>query len=71
MYYGAFINVWVLNLANLSETRTLCQIVSTDPMFSVIFRPHQPALILEREIFRKTNIKKTMVLATLCNDLPL
>jgi len=36
MGLGAFVNGWVMNLINLSETRTLCQFFSTDPMFSVI-----------------------------------
>ena len=37
MCRGAFVNGWVPNLANLSETRTLCKLFSTDLMFSVIY----------------------------------
>ena len=37
MCCGAFVYGWVPNLANLSETRTLCQFVSTDLVFSLIF----------------------------------
>jgi len=51
---GAFVNVWVPNLANITETRTLCQYLSTDPMFSVIY------LIFGRKLSRKTSIQKTM-----------
>jgi len=34
MCRGTFVNGWILNL---SETRTLCQFLSTNPMFSVIY----------------------------------
>ena len=37
MCCGAFVNGWVLDLSNLSETRTWCQFFLTDPMFSVIY----------------------------------
>ena len=34
---GAFVTGLVPNLANLSESETLCQICFTNPMFSVIY----------------------------------
>jgi len=37
MCCGAFVNGWVMNLANLSETRTLCPFFSTDSMFPVTY----------------------------------
>jgi len=37
MCCGAFVNGWVPNLANLSETTILCKLFSTDPNFSVIY----------------------------------
>ena len=37
MCHGAFVNGWVPNLANLSESRTLCQLFLPNPMFSVIY----------------------------------
>ena len=37
MCRGTLANGWVPNLANRSESKTLCQFFSTDPMFSVIY----------------------------------
>jgi len=37
MYGGAFVNGWIMNLANLSETRTSCKYFKTDPVFSDLY----------------------------------
>jgi len=61
--HGALLNGWSLNLANLSETRTLCNLFLTDPMISVIyfiFVPHLPTLIFGRKISCKTSIQTTV-----------
>ena len=57
------VNGSVLNLANLSETRTLCQFVFDRPyVFSDLFYycPNWLTLIFGRKISCKTSIKKTM-----------
>jgi len=54
MSHGAFVNSWIPNLANLSETRTLCQFCSSNPMFSVIylfFVPTDPNFLMENFLF--------------------
>jgi len=53
MCHGEFVNGSVLNLVNLSETRTLCQFFFNDS-----FCPDWLTLIFGREISHKTSIKK-------------
>ena len=59
MSCGTFVNGLVPNLANLSESRTLCNFFSTDPMFWAILFLVWPIPIFGREIFCKNKYSKT------------
>ena len=55
----AFVNGWVLNLENLSETRTFFQTLYFHFQWFILFLS-QLTLIFRRKISCKTGIKKTM-----------